>query len=138
MCKLEKILFYCSVSFLILFIIQIIYCISIFDFSSVEETNVQRREFVREIKEVNLYVEDVFIERNSNIFKKDKFFVKTNGKNSYNRMYISKDVYDKLILLLKEPGIVNFKCEVMDGYFEGKDYYNYAIEILDLGGINEK
>ena len=74
MCKLEKILFYCSVSFLILFIIQIIYCISIFDFSSVEETNVQRREFVREIKEVNLYVEDVFIERNSNIFKKDKFF----------------------------------------------------------------
>lgn len=93
---------------------------------------IEREPFRYEIKDLEIFVEDVVRVRNSNVFKEDKYYVQTNGENSYNKLYITEEIYNYLANNLKEPSIVNFECKVMNGYLEGTTYNDYVIEILNI------
>ena len=111
----------------------IFYTFVTFDYESIPQTEIVEREpFRHETKNIELFVKDVVRVRNSNVFKEDKYYVETNGVNSYNKLYISKEIYDYLVDNLKEPSIVNFECKVMNGYMDGTTYNDYVIEILNI------
>lgn len=128
----DKLFKFCSI-ILIALIGFILYTFITFDYESVPQTQIEEREpFRHETKNIEIFVEDVVRVRNSNVFKKDKYYVQTNGENSYNKLYITEEIYNYLANNLKEPSIVNFECKVMNGYLEGTTYNDYVIEILNI------
>lgn len=110
----------------------IAYLDSTIDYEKVYQEMEQREPFRYESKNIEVFVKDVWKETNSNVFKEDKFFIETNGDNGHSRIYITEELYLKLKENLKEPGLVNFSCEVMNGYLEGTTYNDYVIDIYDL------
>ena len=93
--------------------------IKLFTMEMPQDTNTSnpiREPLTFKTKDINIYVKDVWRKDYSNVFKKDVYYIETDGNNCHDRLYINKETYEYLKNNLKEPGLVNFSCKVMNGY----------------------